>query len=118
MATSPEQLQTKPVSRIKAAETQVSAFLPHKNLVNSLLFDTHPIPVNRMIFFLLSLSNTIILDRIFVTPVKTSTAVSQILILPEENLQPGEIINHALDGFWKSGSIFLISLQRDGENLC
>lgn len=119
MATPPEKLQAKPVLRIKAAETRVSAFSPHKNLVISFLFDSHSIPVKRVIFFFLfSLSNTIILDQIFVTPVKTSTPVSVILMLPEENLQPGEIINHtfgdAMDGFGKSGST--IPLQTDGEN--
>lgn len=105
MTTPPEQLQAKPVLRIKAAETRVSAFLPHKNPVNSSLY-SHSIPMKRLIFFFLfSLNNTIILDQIFVTPVKTSTAVALILILAEEKLQPGETIKHTfgetMDGFWK-----------------
>lgn len=105
MTTPPEQLQAKPVLRIKAAETRVSAFLPHKNPVNSSLWFPLYTHEKTDFFFLFSLNNTIILDQIFVTPVKTSTAVALILILAEEKLQPGETIKHTfgetMDGFWK-----------------
>lgn len=59
MATPPEQLQAKPVLRIKAAETRVFAFLSHKNLVNSLPFDSYSTLVKRVIFSLFSLNNYI-----------------------------------------------------------
>lgn len=53
MTTPPEQLQAKPVLRIKAAETRVSAFLPHKNPVNSLI--PTPYPWKDWFFFLIFL---------------------------------------------------------------
>lgn len=101
---------------LKQQKHESLLFQPIKTL--STFFSLIPIPVERVIFFLFSLSNTIILDQIFLAPVKTSTLDSLILILPQENLQPGEIREHTygdiMHGFWKSGST--VPLQTDGEN--